>query len=106
MNSDPTIRAFDRMAQDLAAEMVRRWLRASDTGYTSGFGAAVSCPAWSDTPLDAFASVGDMTHATTSIDRLALSATIHCLTGCAIGEVLGPVIATADTTMQGSRHLP
>jgi hypothetical protein len=26
MNSDPTIRAFDRMAQDLAAEMVRRRL--------------------------------------------------------------------------------
>jgi hypothetical protein len=24
MNSDPTIRAFDRMAQDLSAEMVRR----------------------------------------------------------------------------------
>ena len=31
----------------------------------------------------------------TSIDRLALSATVHCLTGCAIGEVLGLVIATA-----------
>ncbi len=29
-----------------------------------------------------------------SIDRLAFSATIHCLTGCAIGEVLGLVIAT------------
>jgi len=29
-----------------------------------------------------------------STDRLALSATIHCLTGCAIGEVLGLVIAT------------
>jgi Domain of unknown function (DUF4396) len=27
--------------------------------------------------------------------RLALSATTHCLTGCAIGEVLGLVIATA-----------
>jgi hypothetical protein len=27
--------------------------------------------------------------------RLALSATIHCLTGCAIGEVLGMVIGTA-----------
>ena len=30
-----------------------------------------------------------------SLDRLALSATVHCLTGCAIGEVLGLVIATA-----------
>ncbi len=29
-----------------------------------------------------------------SIARLALSATVHCLTGCAIGEVLGLVIAT------------
>ena len=30
-----------------------------------------------------------------SLDRLALSATIHCLTGCGIGEVLGMVIGTA-----------
>ena len=30
-----------------------------------------------------------------SPNRLALSATLHCLTGCAIGEVLGMVIATA-----------
>ncbi len=29
-----------------------------------------------------------------SINRLAASATTHCLTGCAIGEVLGLVIAT------------
>ena len=29
-----------------------------------------------------------------STDRLAFSATVHCLTGCAIGEVLGLVIAT------------
>jgi hypothetical protein len=35
-----------------------------------------------------------MDHAAPSTDRLALSATIHCLTGCAIGEVLGLVIAT------------
>jgi hypothetical protein len=35
-------------------------------------------------------------HATgTSLNRLAFSATVHCLTGCAIGEVLGMVIATA-----------
>ena len=31
----------------------------------------------------------------TSLNRLALSATAHCLTGCAIGEVLGVVIGTA-----------
>ena len=30
-----------------------------------------------------------------SINRLAFSATVHCLTGCAIGEVLGLVIGTA-----------
>jgi hypothetical protein len=30
-----------------------------------------------------------------STNRLALTATIHCLTGCAMGEVLGLVIATA-----------
>jgi hypothetical protein len=29
-----------------------------------------------------------------SLNRLAVSATIHCLTGCAIGEVLGMVIGT------------
>ena len=30
-----------------------------------------------------------------SLNRLAVSATNHCLTGCIIGEVLGMVIATA-----------
>jgi len=30
-----------------------------------------------------------------SINRVAFQATIHCLTGCAIGEVLGLVISTA-----------
>jgi hypothetical protein len=30
-----------------------------------------------------------------SLDRIALSATLHCLTGCAIGEVAGMVIGTA-----------
>src|SRR3954451_22649732 len=29
-----------------------------------------------------------------SVNRLAFSATVHCLTGCAIGEVLGMVLAT------------
>jgi Domain of unknown function (DUF4396) len=29
------------------------------------------------------------------LDSLALSATLHCLTGCAIGEILGVVIGTA-----------
>jgi hypothetical protein len=30
-----------------------------------------------------------------SLNRLAVSATIHCLSGCAIGEVLGMVLGTA-----------
>ena len=30
-----------------------------------------------------------------ALSRLAVSATLHCLTGCAIGEVLGMVIGTA-----------
>jgi hypothetical protein len=29
------------------------------------------------------------------VNRMALSATLHCLTGCAIGEVVGVVIGTA-----------
>jgi hypothetical protein len=31
----------------------------------------------------------------TSLNRTAFQATVHCLTGCAIGEVLGMVIGTA-----------
>ena len=34
-------------------------------------------------------------HHEPSLNRLAASATTHCLTGCAIGEVLGFVIGTA-----------
>jgi Domain of unknown function (DUF4396) len=34
-------------------------------------------------------------HAQQSLNRLAFSATVHCLTGCAIGEVLGMIIGTA-----------
>nr|AKQ20705.1 membrane protein [uncultured bacterium] len=39
----------------------------------------------------------DMNHgpAPASLTQLAVSATLHCLTGCAIGEVLGMVIGTA-----------
>jgi hypothetical protein len=29
-----------------------------------------------------------------NLNRLAFSATVHCLTGCAIGEVLGMILAT------------
>ena len=34
-------------------------------------------------------------HAAQSLNRVAFSATVHCLTGCAIGEVLGMIIGTA-----------
>ena len=34
-------------------------------------------------------------HTEQSLNRLAASATTHCLTGCAIGEVLGVAIGTA-----------
>ena len=30
-----------------------------------------------------------------ALNRVALSATLHCLTGCAIGEILGMIIGTA-----------
>ncbi|HEX5468439.1 MAG TPA: DUF4396 domain-containing protein [Gaiellaceae bacterium] len=39
--------------------------------------------------------MGHRGRALASLNRLAFSATAHCLTGCAIGEVLGLVIATA-----------
>ena len=45
--------------------------------------------------MTGFASVTFVDHSATSINRLATQATIHCLTGCSIGEVLGLVIATA-----------
>ena len=34
-------------------------------------------------------------HGGVALNRLALSATVHCLTGCGIGEILGMVIGTA-----------
>lgn len=34
-------------------------------------------------------------HPGTSLNRLAFSATTHCLTGCAIGETLGMVVGSA-----------
>src|SRR3954451_4786839 len=33
-------------------------------------------------------------HRKSSLNAVALSATVHCLTGCAIGEVLGMVLST------------
>ena len=51
-------------------------------------------------PLTSATSIGPMNHASdahaqASLNRAAFSATTHCLTGCAIGEVLGMVVATA-----------
>ena len=34
-------------------------------------------------------------HQAQSLNRTAFSATVHCLTGCAIGEVLGMIVGTA-----------
>jgi hypothetical protein len=34
-------------------------------------------------------------HSGRALTRVALSATLHCLTGCAIGEVLGMILGTA-----------
>jgi Domain of unknown function (DUF4396) len=34
-------------------------------------------------------------HSDESLSRVAFAATVHCLTGCAIGEVLGMIIGTA-----------
>ena len=46
-------------------------------------------------PNDHNAGNAGHAHGDTSLNRLAFQATTHCLTGCAIGEVLGMVIATA-----------
>jgi hypothetical protein len=35
-----------------------------------------------------------MNHQYQSLNKIAFSATLHCLTGCAIGEILGMVIST------------
>lgn len=38
---------------------------------------------------------GEDQHVVGSSNRMALSATLHCLTGCAIGEIVGLIIGTA-----------
>ena len=40
-------------------------------------------------------NAADMDQGSSSLSRTAFQATAHCLTGCAIGEILGMVIATA-----------
>jgi hypothetical protein len=41
-------------------------------------------------------------HQSASLNRTAWSATLHCLTGCAIGEVLGMVIGTTAGLANGT----
>ena len=38
---------------------------------------------------------GDDPHAGGGLNRMAASATLHCLTGCSIGEIVGLIIGTA-----------
>jgi hypothetical protein len=45
-------------------------------------------------------------HPTSSLIRVAASATLHCLTGCAIGEVLGFVILPRDFSMDEGEVTP
>ena len=44
---------------------------------------------------DDHAQTHDAEHNEQSLTRTAISATVHCLTGCAIGEVAGLALATA-----------
>ena len=37
-----------------------------------------------------------------AVNAMAVSATLHCLTGCAIGEVLGMIIGTAANLSNGA----
>ena len=43
-----------------------------------------------------------MEAASSSLNRLAFSATVHCLSGCATGEVLGMIIGTAAGWSNGA----
>jgi len=46
-------------------------------------------------PEDSLVQHAHPVHEGRSLNRVAFSATAHCLTGCAIGEVLGMIIGTA-----------
>jgi hypothetical protein len=48
-----------------------------------------------DAAHDRHSMLPDTPESRRELTRLAVSATLHCLTGCAIGEVLGVVIGTA-----------
>src|ERR687883_129210 len=44
--------------------------------------------------IPAWGMLASMQHDGASLNRTAFSATVHCLTGCAIGEVLGMILGT------------
>jgi hypothetical protein len=48
-----------------------------------------------DAPEEPMASHDTHSAATHNLNRTAASATLHCLTGCAIGEIVGMIISTA-----------
>ena len=83
---------------------MRRIDRSSDPTDASGFapsGArAAATHLTSEIPYPRIMSEQAATHghghgaASASLNRASFSATVHCLTGCAIGEVLGMVLAT------------
>jgi hypothetical protein len=52
-------------------------------------------PAAADYDRAVISGHADSGSARASLNRTAFQATVHCLTGCAIGEVLGLVISTA-----------
>jgi uncharacterized protein DUF4396 len=47
-------------------------------------------------------SSGERTQSGRGLTKQAISATLHCLTGCAIGEVLGMIIGTAAGMNNGT----
>src|ERR671926_416661 len=58
-------------------------------------GALPRCGGTSVRPSDTHLGYSrSMHHDGASLNRTAFSATVHCLTGCAIGEILGMVLAT------------
>ena len=44
---------------------------------------------------------GEHGHATGGVGAMAVSATLHCLTGCAIGEIVGMLVGTAAGLANG-----
>ena len=47
-----------------------------------------------DRAVDSISAGGHGGHSSPSLNAMAVQATLHCLTGCAIGEVLGMILST------------